>query len=227
MVDQCNFVIHGCLFLAYTATVLFWSIWNVASNAAFETNFLTLPNFQLAYMNWLRSYYQCLFVFSVANGLVQLFTIYIFFKLTRKIPTTGATYKVRSDSVEQDIERIGSLDGDRDHVQKSKFRQDTEDLTERETSFISANDNRRVRAASDDFAIKVTELDKSTRHRIFAQFMKNADDENSQSVTNKTARTAATTADLRMDRSYSANTVINEEEEEAQDLSGNLHWSAK
>lgn len=88
MVDQCNFITHGFLFVAYTATIVFWGIWNKASNSALEqtVTFKFITHLKSEYNNWLRSYYQCLLLFSIANGVVQLFTIYIFFNLTRSAP---------------------------------------------------------------------------------------------------------------------------------------------
>lgn len=75
MVDQVSFVIHGALFFAYGLAVTFLLVWNnTGSNglkelasAGFNLNPL---NLLFDYEQWMRSYYQCLLLFSWANCLV-------------------------------------------------------------------------------------------------------------------------------------------------------------
>lgn len=225
MVDQCNFVTHGCLFLAFTATVVFWGIWNNASNAALEqtVTFKFITHLKSEYNLWLSSYYQCLLLFSWANGAVQFFTIYIFFNLTRKTPEHSTPDSIIKDEKphENDVERLSNLEVD--HIQtvidKSKAQDVTADLNEplREGSMssrsnISDNLSALSRNNSADFVGTQKKLNQfNTRHRIFAQFIKSEEEYVDQSVTNKTARTAATTngrvsdVDPRSNRSGSVN----------------------
>ena len=56
------------LFLSYCAAIVFWAIWNQASVSALEVNTMQLlQNLSKDYTNWIKSYYQCLMVFSWAN----------------------------------------------------------------------------------------------------------------------------------------------------------------
>lgn len=206
MVDQCNFVTHGCLFLTYTATIIFWGIWNGASNAALEqtVTFKFITHLKSEYDNWLKSYYQCLLLFSFANGAVQLFTIYIFYNLTRKTPERSTPHSLIKGETpnENEVERLSNLEVD--HIQtvidKSKAHNVTADLIEplrddvSSRSGISDNLSALSRNNSAEFVGTQNKLNQfNTRHRIFAQFIKNEEETVDQSVTNKTARTAATT----------------------------------
>jgi hypothetical protein len=188
------------------------------------------------YNNWLRSYYQCLLLFSIANGFVQLFTIYIFYNLTKK-PQVKAVEQSSTKRAHSDIsiERLSNLEND--HIQtaieKKKaldvsaelgepLRDDDSNIEKR--SFISDAPSQYSRKSA-DFVAKPTELSQNTtRHRIFAQFMKKEEDID-QSVTNKTAKTAATTNYRETDednRSSRRGSSINDEEYQGARLSGDF-----
>ena len=84
-----SFLIHGALFITYVGAVYLMSVWNTEANnllvAEAGNGFQNPQNLETGYANWMNSYYQLMLVFSWANCLVQLFTIYIFYNLTRKI----------------------------------------------------------------------------------------------------------------------------------------------
>lgn len=114
MVDQVSFVIHGALFVTYIAAVSLMVVWNHSGHGGLAN--LTekgFSNFGIAYQNWMRSYYQCLLLFSWANCCVQGFTIYIFFNLT-KITTERKIDNPSLISVES-VKRISQLDTDAHH----------------------------------------------------------------------------------------------------------------
>ena len=86
MVNKSSFIIHGFLFLSYMCSTFYWAVWNKRSISALDKH-VTIKDVTQAgeeYKKWMKGYYICLMQFSLANLGVQLFTIYIFFDLTRK-----------------------------------------------------------------------------------------------------------------------------------------------
>jgi hypothetical protein len=86
MIDTGSFWLHFTLFAVYMISCICWVVWNHASNQALDStiNAHLILNIDTEYENWMKSYYQCMLQFCWANCLVQVFTIWIFYNLTRK-----------------------------------------------------------------------------------------------------------------------------------------------
>jgi len=118
MVDRSGFLVHGFLFLSYMCSTFYWAVWNRQSINALDANFtpwdlLHIKTMEAEYEKWLKRYYICLMQFSIANLGVQLFTIYIFFGLTRKKKEKVIDkYSVLSGD---SIKRISMLEADKNH----------------------------------------------------------------------------------------------------------------
>lgn len=86
MVKRSGFIIHGFLFLSYMCSTFYWAVWNKKSISAldYHVTFHDVEQAGAEYKKWMKRYYICLIQFSLANLGVQLFTLYIFYDLTRK-----------------------------------------------------------------------------------------------------------------------------------------------
>lgn len=119
MVDSKSFVIHGVLFVAYMASVTFWIFWNRASVEALTADVTVSFILKIGdeYKAWMTSYYQCLLQFSWANLMVQCFTIWIFYNLTKRTSNPNTLDLSADSSEEDDVERISYLENDVKHIQ--------------------------------------------------------------------------------------------------------------
>lgn len=113
MVKQSSFIIHAFLFLFYMGATFYWAIWNKNSISAldYHVNFQDISKAGQEYKNWMKRYYLCLMQFSLANLGVQLFTIYIFYELTRK--KSQKVIDKYSVLTHDSIKRISMLEADR------------------------------------------------------------------------------------------------------------------
>lgn len=190
MVEQKSFIVHGGLFLVYMADCIFWAIWNGASNDALDAtvNFHFITHIKSEYENWMRSYYQSLLMFAFCNSLVQAFTCFIFYKLTRK----DKERRVSNTSMitEEEVKRLDDTDAlhiasiiEKTRGQSTTTADLAEPLKDDEDG-VSNNDRRRSmlsetvhsRNRSQDIVVQnALELDRSKlKHRIFAQFLRDS-----------------------------------------------------
>lgn len=118
MIDTGSFWIHFTLFVVYMVSCICWVVWNHASNQALDStvNAHLILNIDTEYENWMKSYYQCMLQFCWANCLVQVFTIWIFYNLTRK-ETSNDADDIRS-TISSDSET--PLSNSTDHFDEEK-----------------------------------------------------------------------------------------------------------
>lgn len=114
MVDQTSFLIHGTLFIFYMLSTLYWAYWNHKTTGMLDDwgkninpiHFIThMKDIKIKYQEWIKSYYLCLMQFTFSNLLVQLFTVYIFYGLTKK-PKERKIDKVDRVSMISDLEDV-------------------------------------------------------------------------------------------------------------------------
>lgn len=125
MVNKSGFLVHGFLFLSYMCSTFYWAVWNRQSVSALDAHFtplelLHIKEMEAEYEKWLKRYYICLMQFSLVNLGVQLFTIYIFFSLTRK--KTDKVLEKYSVLSGDSIKRISMLETDKNLPNKTEHR---------------------------------------------------------------------------------------------------------
>lgn len=144
MVNRSGFLIHGFLFLTYMCSTFYWAVWNRQSVHALDAHFtpydfLHLKLMEAEYERWLKRYYLCLMQFSVVNLSVQLFTVYIFFSLTRKTPEQPVVNKYSVLSGDS-IKRISMLETDKNQPTTPEHRSNSLMTHELGEDDVSNND---------------------------------------------------------------------------------------
>jgi len=120
MVHQTSFVVHGTLFVLYCISTFYWAFWNHKTSKELDNIGNTISpqhpikDLEADYQIWMKSYYICLLQFSFFNLLVQLFSIYIFYGLTKKQKKRVFKQVDRSTeaSDQSEVERISHLEQD-------------------------------------------------------------------------------------------------------------------
>lgn len=146
MVDTKSIAMHAVLFCCYMGATTFWAIWNHASITLLTTSFAELVQnggLTQGYSNWIKSYYQCLLQFSWANLLVQCFTIWIFYTLTRpeKKHDEAPRETYISDNSDNEIERLTVLEHDMKHIQTFNRNSDLGRSSSMETANLDETTN--------------------------------------------------------------------------------------
>jgi hypothetical protein len=123
------------------ASTFYWAFWNHRTTTELDNAGNIRPLYlirhlkevEVKYQAWIKTYYLCLLQFTFSNLLVQVFTVYIFYNLTKK-PKERTIDKVDPSSLieTEDVQRLEYLEDDNKHgqsaIEKKKYNQRTASL---------------------------------------------------------------------------------------------------